>query len=122
MKFKMQLDSFDWWIWAITLLFIILAVAGFSEGYYLVIAISGFQIVYVGIREKSLVAFESQVRIMYCALTLVGLWEVGRLYFYVLLLIGTVLVVFFGRCGVALFLRKMPWNKDKFCSLEDRPG
>jgi len=122
MKLKMQLNSFDWWLWAITLVFIVLAVSGFSWGYYMVIGISGFQIIYVGIREKDLLAFESQVRILYFALTLVGLWETGRLYFYALLLIGTVLVVFFGRCGVALFLRKMPWNKDKYCDMEDRPA
>ena len=119
----MEADRFDWWLWAVTLVFIASAVAGAEAGYYIVMGISGFQILYIGIREKGITAFETQIRIVYFALTLVGLSSTLRFPFYVLLLLGTIMVVFFGRCSIALVLRRMPWNKkDMMCLLEGKRG
>ncbi|MDH5598445.1 MAG: hypothetical protein OEY34_04945 [Cyclobacteriaceae bacterium] len=122
MKLSMQLDNFEWWLWAITLVGIILALAGFLSGYYAVIAISAFQIIYFWFKQKSLSAFDTQVRIVYFLLALVGLIEFIAFYFYIALFLGTVMVVFFGRCSIAMVLRKMPWNKAEYCDLENRPS
>lgn len=106
---------------AITLVFIVAALAGWLPGYFIVLAISGFQILYIAIREKSITAFETQIRIVYFALALIGLSGTIRFPFYILLLLGTFMVVFFGRCSIALVLRQMPWNKKHMiCALESK--
>jgi prepilin signal peptidase PulO-like enzyme (type II secretory pathway) len=50
---------------------------------------------------------------VYCIWTLTGLWAAVRLPFYVLLFLGTFMVVFFGRCSITLVLKQMPWNRDR---------
>ena len=37
----------------------------------------------------------------------------GGLIFHLLLIIGTIMVIFFDRCVTALMLQKMPWNKNR---------
>jgi hypothetical protein len=113
MKLKLDLSNLFWWLWAITLAFIIAAIAGWTPGYYLVMAVSTLQVIIFLIRERSLIAFPTQIRIVYFAWTLTGLWVAGRLPFYLLLLLGTIMVVFFGRCSISLLLRQMPWNHDR---------
>lgn len=111
MQLKIDVRSIEWWFWAITLVFIIAALAGWTPGYAAVIIVSLVQTVFVGVRTGSAFSFPSQVRIVYFAYTLLGLWETGRFVCYALLVVGTVLVVFFDRCGIALALKLMPWNK-----------
>lgn len=111
MKLKMDLKSIEWWLWTITLVLIAAALFGWTPGYLAVIIVSFLQIPYSALRSKSLVSFASQVRIVYFAYTLLGLWEAGRVYCYALLLAGTAMVVFLDRCGIALLLKQMPWNK-----------
>ena len=111
MKFKMDLKSGEWWFWTVTLVLIIAAVAGWTPGYAAVMLVSALQVVVFAIRSGSPVSFPSQVRIAYFAYTLLGLWEAGRVYCYALLIVGTAMVVFFDRCGIALVLKLMPWNK-----------
>lgn len=113
MKLKMEPSDPFWWFWAVTLAFIVAAVAGWTPGYYIVMAISALQVVVLVARERSAMAFPSQVRIVYFAATLLGLWEAGRLSIYLLLLLGTVMVVFLGRCSIAMVLKRMPWNRDR---------
>ena len=121
MKLQMKPNTIDWWLWAITLLFIIIALLGWAPGYLLVMSISALQIVFIATRERSITSFETQVRILYFLFTLIGLSHTMRFPFYVLLLLGTIMVVFFGRCGIALALRCMPWNKRHMsCSLEEK--
>lgn len=117
MKLKLGLSDPFWWFWTITLGFIVAAIAGWVPGYYAVITISAVQVVVFLIRERSVMAFPTQVRIVYFAWTLTGLWETGRLPFYVLLLLGTVMVVFFGRCSISMLLKKMPWNHNRIARL-----
>ncbi|NTW59538.1 MAG: hypothetical protein HGA43_10255 [Nitrospirae bacterium] len=113
MQVKMDVKNIEWWFWTVTLAFIIAAVAGWTPGYAAVMLVSAVQIVYIAIRSGSIVSFPSQVRIAYFAYTLLGLWEAGRVYCYALLILGTAMVVFFDRCGIALVLKLMPWNKGK---------
>jgi hypothetical protein len=121
MKFKVEPNKIDWWFWTITLVFIIIALTGWTSGYFIVIGISAFQIFYIGLREKSITAFETQVRILYFIFALTGLMETIQYTFYVILLLGTIMVVFFGKCSIAMVLRFMPWNKkNNMCSLENK--
>ena len=113
MGLKMYPKDIRWWFWLITLVFIVAAVFGWNQGYYLVIGISAFQILYFLIQEKSLITLPSQIRLVYFLYTLLGLWDEGRLIAYLILLIGTVMVVFWGKCSIALFLKYMPWNKER---------
>jgi hypothetical protein len=111
MKLKIDVRSIEWWFWAITLLFILVALAGWTPGYAAVIVISLVQTVFFVARTGSAASFPSQIRIAYFIYTLLGLWEAGRVYCYLLLAVGTAMVVFFDRCGIALVLKLMPWNK-----------
>lgn len=111
MQLKMDVRSLEWWFWAITLVFIIASLAGWTPGYAAVIIVSLVQTVFIVARTGSAFSFPSQVRIVYLAYTLLGLWEAGRFVCYALLAVGTVMVVFFDRCGIALVLKLMPWNK-----------
>ena len=40
MQFKMDVKSIEWWFWAVTLVFVIAAVAGWTPGYLAVILVS----------------------------------------------------------------------------------
>jgi len=109
MPLKMSPADIRWWFWAVTLVFIAAAVAGWAPGYGVVIVISAAQVVFFLVQERSLTAFPTQIRIVYFAFTLFGLWPEVRWFIYVLLLFGTVMVAFFGRCAIALLLKQMPF-------------
>jgi len=109
----MNAANIRWWFWAVTLAFIIAAVAGWTPGYYVVMAISAVQVLFFLVQEKSLVAFPAQIRVAYFACTLFGFWSEVRLYIYIILLLGTIMVAFFGRCSIALVLKHMPWNRGR---------
>ena len=112
MELTINVKDVEWWFWAITLAFIILALISWVPGYYIVMALSGIQILYFTKKEGSLKAFPTQVRIAYFAITLFGLWVAIRFPLYVLILIGTIMVTFTGRCAIALALKVMPWNRN----------
>jgi len=113
MQLRINATDIRWWFWAITLVFIVAALAGWTPGYYVVIGISAVQVVFFLLQEKSLVTFPSQIRVVYFAFTLFGLWPEVRPYIYVLLLLGTIMVTFFARCSIALVLKHMPWNRGR---------
>jgi len=111
MELKINATDIRWWFWAITLGFMIAALAGWAPGYAIVMGISAVQVIFFLAQEKSLIAFPVQIRIVYFAFTLFGLWPGVRLYVYLILLLGTVMVTFFARCVIALMLKQMPWNR-----------
>ena len=113
MGLKINATDIRWWFWAVTLAFIIVALAGWVPGYYVVIGISAVQVLFFLVQEKSLITFPSQIRVVYLVFTLFGLWPEVRLYIYVVLLLGTIMVTFFGRCSIALMLKYMPWNRGR---------
>jgi len=118
MDLKAKARDIRWWFWAITLVFIVAALAGWTPGYYVVMGISAVQVLFFLAQEKSLSAFPTQIRIAYFALSLFGLWVEVRLFIYVILLLGTVMVTFFGRCVIALVLKQMPWNQGREIRLD----
>jgi len=75
MKLKIDVQSIEWWFWTVTLAFIIAALAGWMPGYAAVIIVSLVQTVFIVARTGSAASFPSQVRIVYFAYTLLGLWE-----------------------------------------------
>ena len=113
MKLKTNTSDIRWWFWSITLAFIFAAILGWSLSYYVVIAISAVQVIFFVVQEKSVVAFPVQIRIFYFAFSLFGFWPEVRLYVYIALLLGTIMVTFFGRCSIALMLKPMPWNRGR---------
>jgi hypothetical protein len=117
MRLKLDLSNPLYWFWVITLGFIISAVAGWATGYYIAMVISAIQVVFFLIRHQSLLAFPVQIRIIYFLWTLTGFWVAGRLLFYILLLLGTLMVVFFGRCSISMMLKPMPWNRNRVLQL-----
>ena len=113
MELKTNGADIRWWFWAVTLAFIVAAVAGWTPGYYVVIAISATQVLFFLAQERSLSAFPTQIRAAYFAFTLFGLWPDVRLFVFAVLLVGTIMVTFFGRCAIALVLQRMPWNRGR---------
>jgi hypothetical protein len=100
------------------LAFIIAALAGWTTGYYVVMAISAVQVLLFLVKEKSLTAFPTQIRVVYFVMTLFGFWPGVRLFIYAFLLVGTIMVTFFGRCVIALMLKPMPWNRTRQVRLD----
>jgi len=112
MELAIKTKEVEWWFWFVTLFFIISALTGWIPGYFTVITISFIQIFYFAQKEGSWIAFPTQVRIAYFVFTLFGLLPEVRFPFYILLLIGTIMVTFTGRCFIALVLKRLPWNKN----------
>jgi hypothetical protein len=113
MKLTLGLTNPFWWFWSVTLAFIIAAVVGWTPGYIIVIAISAIQVIVFLIRERDVMAYPTQIRLVYFAYTLLGLWPVVRLAFYIILLLATIMVTFFGLCSISLILKRMPWNRNR---------
>ena len=110
MKLQLDLNKLDWWFWFLTLLAIIAGLAGWRpDGFHLVVGISVLQSIYFALRT-GLFSFPSQVRIVYTAFTILGLYD-PSLTLYWMLLVGTVMVTLFNRCIIARVLVHMPWNK-----------
>lgn len=110
MKIKIDYTSLYWWYWFITLLAIISGLAGMTQGFYVAILISLFQFFHFTFKQ-GFSAFPTQVRFVYAILVLAGLFESTH-FFYLAMLIGTVMVTFFDRCIIARILVLMPWNKN----------
>lgn len=111
MELTIETNKIDWWFWVITLAFILIALLGWIPAYYIVMVISLIQVVYFAQRDGGW-AFTTQVRILYFVVTLLALWSLIRFPLFIFALIGTAMVAFTGNCILALFLKKMPWNKD----------
>ncbi|WP_372949560.1 hypothetical protein [Mariniphaga sp.] len=118
MNSKINIESLNWWFWFISLVFIVAAIAGWTPGYYLTMILSLLNLLNCLLKEKSLIAFPSQIRFVYFAVTLLSFWPGGRFYVYILLLVGTFMVTFLGKCSIALALKQMPWNKRREMRLD----
>lgn len=119
-SYKNFVNLFDinWWFWFVNLIFIVIAISIWEDGYYIVMEVSFLNLFYCLLKEKSLLAFSVQVRLVYFLLTLTGFWVAGRFYVYLVLLIGTFMVAFYGKCSIALVLKYMPWNKGREMKIE----
>ena len=120
MKHAIDPTSREWWYWALTLVCMIAGLAFnylpgdtmaqlSAFGFYGVIIISVIQTIEF-ILTKGVTAFPSQVREVYTAFVIIALFDPTRI-FYWMLLVGTIMVTFVGRCIIARVLAMMPWNK-----------
>ena len=121
MKLAINFKSREWWYWALTLVSMIVGLSAnymqgdqmaqlSAYGFYAVIIISVVQTI-ESIVLKGATAFPSQVREVYTAFVIIALFDPTRI-FYWMLLGGTIMVTFVGRCIIARVLAVMPWNKD----------
>lgn len=117
-KSFVNLFDINWWFWFVNLIFIGIAVSIWEDGYYIVMEVSFLNLVFCLLKEKSLLAFPVQVRLVYFLLSFTGFWAAGRFYVYLLLLVDTFLITFYGKCSIALFLKQMPWNRRRETRLE----
>lgn len=119
MKLYVNPQSREWWYWALTLLCMVTGlVANYmageaaaqlsAYGFYGVILISMVQSIEYVVRTGAF-SFPSQVRLVYTAFVIIALFDPTRI-FYWMLLVGTFMVTFFGRCIIARVLALMPWN------------
>ncbi len=113
MKHIIDIKSINWWFWFLNFVFITTAIAGWQSGYYMTMIVSLLNLLNCLAKEKNLEAFPTQIRLVYLAFTLTGFWPGGRFYVYILLLVGTFMVTFLGKCSIALMLKYMPWNRGR---------
>jgi hypothetical protein len=110
MKLTIDFKSLEWWFWCVTLIAMIIGLAGIVEGFYLVILTSIVQFVYFTALQ-GFTAFPTQIRLVYGIFTIIALFDPTRIFYWVLF-VGTVMVTLFNRCMIARVLILMPWNKD----------
>jgi len=111
MKLVMKYNQIDWWPWMLIGSGIGIGLLGFVHGFVMATIISALNLVYYIIRDKSVISFPVQVRLVWMVFMLIAIWP-PMSWFYWPLFAGMVLVVFFDRCGIARVLVKMPWNRD----------
>ena len=111
MNTQIEIKRLDWWFWCFSLISISAGLAGWPDGYTLLIGISILQSIYFALRTGP-VSFPTQVRVVYTAFTVLALYDPTTILYYALLL-GTAMVTLFNRCIIARVLILMPWNKDE---------
>lgn len=110
MKLAINIKSYQWWYWFITLIAMIVGLSGTTEGFYVVVLVSVIQFMHFTI-SGGFTAFATQVRFVYAIFTLIALFDPTRIFYWVLL-VGTVMVTLFDRCIIARVLILMPWNRN----------
>ena len=111
MQLKIEPNDLGWWFWIVTILVLLVALIGWTAGYYLAISVSLVHALFFLEETKSVKDFDTQLRLAYFALTLFGLWPGVRLVVFVLLLAETLMIAFFARSLIARGLQRMPWNR-----------
>ena len=111
MKLAVDFKSLEWWFWLVTLIAMITGLAGSIEGFYIVIVVSVVQFIYFA-SSKGMIAFPTQVRLVYGIFTIIALFDPTRIFYWALL-VGTIMVTLFNRCIIARVLIMMPWNKNE---------
>jgi hypothetical protein len=109
-------NNIVWWYWFFTTLLLIGAVAGNTLSLQAVIGLNIVQVIHFVIREKSITAFQVQVRVTYLGLLVLSQ---APFMFWILWwqLIGTAAMVLFGYCFLARCMSLMPWNKTEDYSI-----
>jgi hypothetical protein len=117
-QLKIAPKDFRWWFWLATLLVVAAALAGWKAGYFLAISLSLVHALFFIEETKGVTDFETQIRVGFFAVTLLGLVPFVRVAVFLALLAETFMITFFDRCFIARALRRMPWNRDRTPQLE----
>jgi hypothetical protein len=115
--FYFNFGDWTWWVWTATAILITVGLAGRPEGYLAAMALTIGQLVFMLVKEKSLVAFPVQLRLAYLALLIVC-YQPALNWLYWWPMLGTFALVIFGYCLLARVLSLLPWNSTESYSLE----
>jgi len=100
----------NWGYWLLTAGLLAAGLSGWSAGIFLAITLTVIQIAHVIWLNRDLTAFPLQVRAVYLAMLIAGLW--GPLqWIHWLQLVGTSARVLTGYCLLARTLSLAPWNR-----------
>jgi hypothetical protein len=98
------------WYWFATAAFLALGVLGRPAGTAAAIGLTGVQLAHFAWTERRLASLAMQVRWLFLAVLLLGLWhQLAALH--VLAVAGASVNVSFGYCLAARMLSLMPWNR-----------
>jgi hypothetical protein len=108
----MQTVRFDlqWRYWAATAVLLTAGVLGWPVGVAAVIGLTLVQLVHFAWRDRHPGSLTMQVRWLYLAVLLLGLWPALPVL-HVLAVVGVWVNVLFGYCPGARLLSLMPWNR-----------
>ena len=98
--------------WLLTAGLLAAGLTGWTAGIYLAIILTIIQVAHVLWLKREVTAFPVQVRLVYLAMLIVGLW--GPLqWIHWLQLVGTSARVLTGYCLLARTLSLFPWNRQQ---------
>ncbi len=100
----------SWWYWFLTVGLLGAGLLGWPAGIFLAMVLCAVQIVHVIWLTRDHTALPVQVRIVYLAMLIAGLW--GPLqWIHWMLLAGITARVLFGYCLLGRILSLAPWNR-----------
>ena len=111
MKPAIKYNDPEWWFWAAITLGLVLGLFGLGWGYWLAAIVSAVNLAVYAIADGGLSGMRAQVRLVWLGLVALAWLVPGLGWLFYLLVLGMVMVLVFDRCGIALVLGKMPWNK-----------
>lgn len=99
-----------WWYWFLTVGLLCAGLSGWTAGIGLAMILCVVQLVHVAWLAQDVTAFPVQVRLVYLAMLIVGLWEPLH-WIHWMQLAGTSFRVLIGYCFLARTLSLAPWNR-----------
>ena len=110
MKTMVLYREMAWWYWAAMLALLATGLSGQRPAFGLALALGVVQIVHFRIREGRFSAFPVQIRLVYSGLLVLAISQRSD-WLFVLIAIGTTLLILFGYCLLARCWSLMPWNR-----------
>ena len=105
-----------WWFWLATDLALATALFADQAAIFAAIALAAIQVPVFARRGGGLVSFPAQVRLVYLALLVIGLWRPFG-FIHWIQLVGTTVMVLVGYCFLARCLSLLPFNRNEPLSL-----
>lgn len=106
-----------WRYWLVTVLLLGGWLSGWTLGIWLAIVLCVVQIAHFTVCTGSPTSFLVQVRLVYLAMLIAGLWPPLH-WIHVLQFVGTTVRVVFGYCLLARTMSLAPWNRSEPWSLD----
>lgn len=111
-----RLGNVGWWYWVGMVVLLTAEVAGCAVAEGAAVALGALQAIHFAARERSLTAFNVQVKLVYLGLLVTGLWP-PLVAIHWAQLAGTTVRVAFDYCPLARTLSLMPWNRRQALTL-----
>jgi hypothetical protein len=106
----MTIHDLGWWYWFLTVGLLGAGLFGWPTGIFLAMVLCAIQIVHVIWLTRDHTALPVQVRIVYLAMLIAGLWDPLQ-WIHWMLLAGITARVLFGYCLLGRTLSLAPWNR-----------